>query len=172
MGNKDRGAADSQLDKQKSSASQISSTVILVVDDDQLQRLVFQTILSDEGYQIHVASSAEEALIVAQALNHHVVLTDLHMYKMDGIKLMEMLRSQKEAPEVIIMSALGPPCIIKESLAKGAFSFMEKPLETCELLYAINGAVEIAKIKAVAKSQADQSGNDVSSIARPLELER
>jgi len=41
---------------------------------------------------------------------------------------------------------------------------MEKPLETCELLYAINGAVEIAKIKAVAKSQADQSGNDVSSI--------
>lgn len=38
MGKKDRGAADSQLDKQKSSASQISSAVILVVDDGPLQR--------------------------------------------------------------------------------------------------------------------------------------
>ncbi len=164
MAKKDKEASGPQMEKCKDNASRVPSAVILVVDDDQLQRLVFQTILSDEGYQIHVASSAEEALIVAQTLNPHVVLTDLHMCKMDGIKLMEMLRSQKEAPEVIIMSALGPPCIIKESLAKGAFSFMEKPLETCELLYAINGAVEIAKIKAVAKSQADQSGNDVSSI--------
>jgi len=172
MKKKEPRASEPPMEKQKGNAPRVSSTVILVVDDDQLQRLVFQTILSDEGYQIHVASSAEEALIVAQALNHHVVLTDLHMYKMDGIKLMEILRSQKEAPEVIIMSALGSPCIITELLANGAFSFMEKPLETYELLYAINGAVEIAKIKAVAKSQADQSGNDVSSIARPLELER
>lgn len=53
--------------------------------------------------------------------------------------LMEILRSQKEAPELIIMSVLGSPCIIKESLAKGVFSFMKEPLQTYKLFYAING---------------------------------
>ena len=85
---------------------------------------------------------------------------------------MEILRSQKEAPELIIMSVLGSPCIIKESLAKGVFSFMKEPLQTYKLLNTINVAVEIAKIKEVAKSQADQSGNDVTSTAIALELER
>ena len=163
MGKKDRGAADSQLDKQKSSASQISSTVILVVDDDPLQRNIIQTILSDESYQAYVASSAEEALIAAQTLNPHVVLTDLRMYKMDGIKLMEKLRSEKDAPEVIIMSAFGTPCMIEELLEKGAFSFMEKPLEKNRMLHHINSALEIAtKMKPTAeRAKGDQRAADV-----------
>ena len=69
------------------------------------------------------------------------------------IKLTEQLRSQKDAPELIIMSALGSPCIIKESLAKGVFSFMKKPLQIYKLLYARNGAVEIAKIKSAAANR-------------------
>lgn len=148
MGNKDRGAADSQLDKQKSSASQISSTVILVVDDDPMQRDILKTILTDEGYETHVASSAEEALEAAQTLKPEVVLTDLRMDKMDGMELMKQLRSQADAPEVLIMSAFGTPHIIEESARKGAFSFMQKPLEKHEVLFTIKRALEItARIK-------------------------
>jgi DNA-binding NtrC family response regulator len=70
------------------------------------------------------------------------------MYKMDGIELMEKLRSQTDAPEVIIMSAFGTPVIIEKSLKKGAFSFMTKPLDITQVLFNINKALEItAKVK-------------------------
>jgi DNA-binding NtrC family response regulator len=158
MENKDTGATDPQLEKHKSNTSQFSSAVILVVDDDPLQGDIIKTILSDEGYQAHVAWSAEEALEAAKTLKPHVVLTDLRMYKMNGIELMGKLRSQADAPEVIIMSGFGTPLIIEDSLEKGAFSFMQKPLEKYKMLHNINRALEIAaKMKpTAARAQGDQ----------------
>jgi len=44
--------------------------VVLVVDDDPLKRNILKVILSDEGYETHVASSGEEALKVARSLEH------------------------------------------------------------------------------------------------------
>jgi DNA-binding NtrC family response regulator len=163
MVKKDKEASGPQMEKYKNNASRVSCAVILVVDDDPLQRNIIQTILSDEGYQAYVASSAEEALIAAQTLNPHVVLTDLRMHKMDGMKLMEKLRSEKDAPEVIIMSAFGTPYMIEELLKKGAFSFMEKPLEKNRMLHHINSALEIAtKMKPTAeRAKGDQRAADV-----------
>jgi DNA-binding NtrC family response regulator len=136
------------MDKQKSDTSPFAVAVILVVDDDPVQRDILQIILSDEGYQTHVASSAEEALKVAKTLKPDVVLTDLRMHKMNGIELMEKLRSQGDAPEVIIMSASGLPCMIEESIGKGAFSFIQKPLDIPQVLLNINRALEItARLK-------------------------
>jgi DNA-binding NtrC family response regulator len=132
------------MDKQKSDTSHFAAAVILVVDDDPVQRDILQIILADEGYQTHVASSAEEALKVAKALKPDVVLTDLRMNNMNGIELMEELRSQGDAPEVIIMSASGTPLIIEESVGKGAFSFIQKPLDIPQVLLNINRALEIS----------------------------
>ncbi len=136
------------MDKHKSNTSHFAAAVILVVEDDPVQRDILQIILADEGYQTHVASSAEEALKVAKALKPDVVLTDLRMHKMNGIELMEELRSQGDAPEVIIMSASGTPLIIEESVGKGAFSFIQKPLDIPQVLLNINRALGIsAKFK-------------------------
>jgi two-component system, NtrC family, response regulator len=132
------------MDEQKSNTSHFEAAVILVVDDDPVQRDILQIILSDEGYQTHVASSAEEALKMAKTLKPDVVLTDLRMHKMNGIELMEKLRSQADAPVVIIMSASGLPRIIEESVGKGAFSFMIKPLDIPQLVFNINRALGIA----------------------------
>ena len=148
MAKKDTGSAVPQMEKQKSEAPQCSSAIILVVDDEVLQRDILKTILSDEGYQTYVASSAEEALEAAKRFKPDIVLTDLRMCKMDGMELMKQLRSQTDAPEVIIMSAFGTPLIIEESARKGAFSFMQKPLDVSQVLLTINQALEItAKLK-------------------------
>ncbi|MGO9952875.1 MAG: response regulator [Dissulfurispiraceae bacterium] len=86
--------------------------------------------------------------MVTQTLKPDVVLTDLRMCKMDGIELMENLRSQANGPEVIIMSAFGTPGIIEESLEKGAFSFMKKPLNIPQVLFTVRRAFEMAaKVK-------------------------
>ena len=148
MKKKEPRASEPPMEKQMSNAPRVSSTVILVVDDDPMQRDILKTILSDEGYETHVASSAEEALEAAQTLKPDVVLTDLRMHKMNGIELMEKLRSQADAPVVIIMSASGLPRIIEKSVGKGAFSFMQKPLEKHQVLFTIKRALEItARIK-------------------------
>ncbi len=137
-------ALEPQKDQQNSNTADFATAVILVVDDDPLQRDILKEILSDEGYKTHVASSAEEALKVTKTLKPNIVLTDLRMHKMDGIELMKNLRSQPDAPQVIIMSAFGTPVIIEESLEKGAFSFMKKPFDKHQVLLNINQALEIA----------------------------
>ena len=117
------------MDKQKSDTSPFAVAVILVVDDDPVQRDILQ-------------------IKVAKTLKPDVVLTDLRMHKMNGIELMEKLRSQGDAPEVIIMSASGLPCMIEESIGKGAFSFIQKPLDIPQVLLNINRALEItARLK-------------------------
>ena len=98
-----------------------------------MRRDKVQVILSDEGHQVHVAASAEEALRVAKISEPDVVLTDLRMYKIEIKELMEKLRSQGDAPEVIIMSGSGTPLIIEESAGKGAFRFIQRPLDIPKL---------------------------------------
>ena len=93
--------------------------IVLVVDDDSLQRNILKIILSDEGYETYIASSGDEALRIAKTLEPDVVLTDLWMRDMDGMELMKKLRSQVYAPEIIIMSAFGGILPIMEAVGKG-----------------------------------------------------
>ncbi len=71
--------------------------VVLVVDDEPLQRDILKTILEDEGYEALTASSGEEALKVMAKYYPDVILTDLKMEGMDGIELIETV-SKMELP--------------------------------------------------------------------------
>jgi DNA-binding NtrC family response regulator len=116
--------------------------ILLVVDDDPLQRNILNVILSDEGYETHVASSGDEALRIAKTLEPDVVLTDLWMGDMDGMELMEKLRLQEYSPEIIIMSAFGGILPIMEAVGKGECRYIEKPLEKDNILLCIKQALE------------------------------
>lgn len=116
--------------------------IVLVVDDDPLQRNILKIILSDEGYETYIASSGDEALRIAKTLEPDVVLTDLWMRDMDGMKLMKKLRSQVYAPEIIIMSAFGGILPIMEAVGKGECRYLEKPLEKDNILLSIKQALE------------------------------
>jgi DNA-binding NtrC family response regulator len=116
--------------------------VILVVDDEPLQRNILKTILLEEGYETYVASSGEEALKVAKTYNPDVVLTDLRMEGMDGVELMDKIKSQKSAPEVLIMTAYGSIPSVVEAMQKGAYGYLEKPLEKDRVLLSVKQALE------------------------------
>jgi DNA-binding NtrC family response regulator len=116
--------------------------IVLVVDDDPLQRNILKIILSDEGYETYIASSGDEALRSAKTLEPDVVLTDLWMRDMDGMKLMKKLRSQVYAPEIIIMSAFGGILPIIEAVGKGECRYLEKPLEKDNVLLNIKQVLE------------------------------
>lgn len=117
-------------------------SVILVVDDESNQRNILKTILSAEGYETHVAASGEEALKVLESYHPDVVLTDLKMEGMDGIQLMEKIKSKENPPEVVLMTAFGTIPSVVEAMNKGAYSYLEKPLDKDRVLLNVRHALE------------------------------
>ena len=116
--------------------------VILVVDDEPLQRNILETILSEEGYETYVASSGEEALKIAKSYNPDVVLTDLKMKGMDGIALLERIKSLKPEPTVVMMTAFGTVTTAVEAMKRGAFDYLTKPLDKDVVILTIKRALE------------------------------
>lgn len=116
--------------------------VILIVDDETLQREILTTILADEGYETYSASSGEEALKLVKAYEPDVVLTDLKMGKMDGIELLEKVKGLRQPPTVILMTAFGTVDSAVDAMKKGAFDYLTKPLDKEVVLLAIRRAIE------------------------------
>jgi two-component system response regulator AtoC len=116
--------------------------VVLVVDDEPLQREILKTILDDEGYETHTASSGEEGLEVVKRLNPDAILTDLKMKDMDGIEFIESIPKGSFEPSMIIMTAYGTVSSAVEAMKKGAFDYLTKPLDKDTLLLTVKRAVE------------------------------
>ncbi|MCI0469818.1 MAG: sigma-54 dependent transcriptional regulator [Nitrospirae bacterium] len=118
-------------------------SVILIIDDEAPQREILSAILSEEGYETHTASSAEEGLKIINTLNPDVVLTDMKMKGMNGIELLDALPSDPARPAVIIMTAYGTIPSVVDAVKKGAFDYLEKPLSSDKVTLTVSKAVEM-----------------------------
>jgi two-component system response regulator AtoC len=116
--------------------------VVLVVDDEPLQREILKTILDDEGYETYTASSGEEAVKIAKKFQPDVILTDLKMEGMDGIELIEAVPKETFEPSMIIMTAHGTISSAVEAMKKGAFDYLTKPLDKDSLILTVKRAAE------------------------------
>ena len=116
--------------------------IILVVDDEPLQRSILKTILSEEGYETYAASSGEEALKMVRSYSPDVVLTDLKMSGMDGVELLNKLSQEKTAPTIIIMTAFGTVNSAVDAMKKGAFDYLTKPLDKDVVVLTVKRALE------------------------------
>jgi DNA-binding NtrC family response regulator len=119
--------------------------VVLVVDDEPLQRGILKTILDGEGYETITAGSGSEALAAFRKVPPDVVVTDLKMAGMDGIELMSAL-PQSPAPPVIIVTAHGTIDSAVEAVKLGAFDYLTKPLDKQKILMSVRKACERAEI--------------------------
>ncbi len=115
---------------------------ILVVDDEPLQRDILKTILEDNGFETHTASSGEEALKLAKSLNPDVVLTDLKMEGISGAELLNQLNADQIGSAVIIMTAFGTVSSAVNAMKKGAFDYLTKPLDKDVLILTVKRACE------------------------------
>ncbi len=116
--------------------------VIVVIDDERRQREILKTILDEEGYEVHTASSAEEGLDFITTLRPDVVITDLKMGGMSGLQLLEHIPDEAVKPSVIIMTAYGTISSAVDAMKKGAFDYVTKPLEKDAIILTIGKAVE------------------------------
>jgi two-component system KDP operon response regulator KdpE len=106
---------------------------ILIVDDEQEITLVLRSGLTRHGYEVRVAGEGEAALDIFQAWTPDLVITDLSMPNMNGLKLCQRLREISSVP-IFILSVKGDEATKVEALDNGADDYLTKPFGMGELL--------------------------------------
>lgn len=124
----------------------MSTSHVLVVDDEADIRALIDEILSEEGYEVTVAADAAQARSAREKDKFDLVLLDIWMPDTDGISL---LREWSEPGNldcpVVIMSGHGTVDTAVEATRLGAFDFVEKPLSLAKLLRTVERALDASR---------------------------
>jgi len=114
---------------------------ILVVDDSREIRDAYQCLLENAGYEVECAASGEEALARVKAQRPDVILSDVIMPGMDGLDLLNHLRSQVPPPLPPLILWSGFDMTEEEALRRGALMFLRKPVTSEDLLALLSFAL-------------------------------
>ena len=115
---------------------------ILVIDDERSIRNTLKDILEYEKYQVDLAENGPTGLEKIKNGEYDVVLCDIKMPGMDGIEVLEKLSEQEYDSPVVMISGHGNIDTAVEAIKKGAFDFIEKPLDLNRLLITIRNAMD------------------------------
>jgi len=115
---------------------------ILVVDDEKGQREILTAILRKEGHAIVDLPGGREALEQLEQREFDLILTDLKMQGMSGMELLERVIAANPQQCMVMMTAHGTIDSAVEAMKKGAFDYLEKPLDREELLMTVQRALE------------------------------
>jgi len=113
---------------------------ILIVDDEQQITLVLRSGLTKHGYDVRVANEGEAALELFHAWTPDLVVTDLSMPNMNGLKLCQELRAESTVP-IIVLSVKNDEVTKVEALDNGADDYVTKPFGMSELLARVRAAL-------------------------------
>jgi two-component system response regulator HydG len=116
--------------------------VILIVEDDPTVGGSLQHLFKKKGYEILLASNGKEALPLFKKGNVDLVITDVVMPKMDGLELLEAIKSLRPETEVIVISAQGTIEKAVQAMKSGAFDFIEKPINPRVISLLVERALE------------------------------
>jgi len=117
---------------------------VLIVDDDVSMLSYVALIAASYGpYEIDVASSGDEALAKMASQHFDLVITDLRMPGMNGLELMEQVRSRCPHTSLIMMTAHSDAKTAKKAFDMGAYEVLVKPFSKQRLLIAMVGALAL-----------------------------
>ncbi|TVM03208.1 MAG: sigma-54-dependent Fis family transcriptional regulator [Candidatus Brocadia sp. WS118] len=121
---------------------------ILVVEDQDAMRESLMIAFRDEGYQVDVAVSGEEAI---QKLGNYdgydLVVTDLKMKKVDGLEVLKSAKALCPSTEVVLITAYGTISTAVQAIRDGAYDYVTKPFRHQEILKVAKKAIEKKSLK-------------------------
>jgi len=120
----------------------VSPERILIVDDEEAIREVVSTLLTAQGYQCKTAPNGEEAIRAMREGGFDLVLSDLVMPGVDGLKLIEMVRGYDGDIPVIMVTAMHDISTAIEAMRRGAYDYILKPFEKEQLFLSVRRALE------------------------------
>ena len=121
---------------------------ILIIDDERNIRRTLDMILSGEGYQVFTCASAQAGLGVLQKELIHLVLLDIVMPEVNGLDVLPELLKVRSDLAVIMISGHGNVQNAVLAIKRGAYDFLEKPLDRDKVLLAISRALQTRKLAA------------------------
>ena len=124
---------------------------VLVVEDDPAVRHSLAETLEEEGVEVHLACTAEEALDRLVAVAPDVVLTDVRMPGMDGLSLLRLLRERVPDVDVVVMTAFDEMPVVVQAMRDGAFELLVKPLRLADLRATLARLVEDRRTREVGR---------------------
>jgi len=115
---------------------------ILIVDDEKGQRDILNIILKREGYDVVDVPGVREALTQLEKREFDLIMTDLQMQGQSGLDLLDKVLADDPQQCIIMMTAHGSVDSAVEAMRKGAFDYLEKPLERDNLILTLQRAFE------------------------------
>ncbi|MBU2103331.1 MAG: response regulator, partial [Candidatus Omnitrophica bacterium] len=115
---------------------------VLVVDDETGVLETLSSSLTRRGYLVNAVSSGEEGIAKVKVERFDVALIDIKMPGMDGITLLEHIKKIDSEIEVVMITGYASIESVKECMQKGAYDYIEKPLDANRIGMVIEKALE------------------------------
>ena len=115
---------------------------ILIIDDERSIRNALKEILEFEGFNVVDAEDGESGLSIMKQQSIDLVFCDIKMPNMDGVEVLEQILQYHEGLPVVMISGHGTIETAVEAIKKGAFDFIEKPLDLNRILVTLKNARE------------------------------
>jgi DNA-binding NtrC family response regulator len=115
---------------------------ILVIDDEPVVLNSCRKVLEEDGFDVYLVPSADEALKAMKKESFGLLLVDVKMPKHDGIYLMQKVKEKWPDVPIIVMSGYPTPDTITDGAKMGAEAFIAKPFTPDELLESIRQVIQ------------------------------
>ena len=125
----------------------MSSSRILVADDEELIREHLRLLLKLEGHEVETAASGAEALELVRHRPFHLLITDLYMPGTGGMDLLQRVRGERLPLGVIVLTGYGDTRIALDAMKAGADDFITKPFEPERLRVLVDRTLERRRLK-------------------------
>src|SRR6516162_8207376 len=145
---------------------------ILLVDDEQAVCWALERGLAQEGHQVTVASSAEEAFTKAEKKRPDAVLLDVRLPGIDGLTALGRLRQLTREAPIIVITAFSNLDTAVRAIEGGAFDYLAKPFDLEQALEAVTRALSRRQLQKPALADAGEeatSSNDI--VGRSLAMQ-
>ena len=116
---------------------------ILIVDDEESIGDALKQVFEYEGHRVRVARNGPDALAMVEDPPPDVVFLDVKMPGMDGLEVLDRIRAEDPQALVVMISGHGTIDTAVDATRKGAYDFLEKPLDTDRLLVTLRNALEV-----------------------------
>jgi DNA-binding NtrC family response regulator len=113
---------------------------ILIIDDERSIRNSLKEILADEGYDVDVAENGVQGCQMVDKEKYSVIFCDIKMPEMDGLEVLDRLTEMGVESAVVMISGHGDINTAVECIKKGAFDFIQKPLDLNRILITVKNA--------------------------------
>jgi DNA-binding NtrC family response regulator len=136
----DEKSAPSNQDGSRGTSRKVADALrqsVLVVDDEENFLTLLKWFLTQRGYDVSTALSADDALEMVEKQNFDIALLDIRLGSANGLTLLEEVTARSPRLKVIMMTAYPTVGSLKQAFSRGAMRYLTKPVDLQELTEAL-----------------------------------